>query len=362
MTIKAPDNIDKLIPYNPGKPVEELERELGITGSIKLASNENPLGPSPKAVEAVRQAVDGVNRYPDGGSFSLHEALAKRYGLDADYFLVGNGSNEVIVDIINTYLRPGERAVSGEQSFIVFRLAMQSRGGVPWLVPFRDYHHDPTALIDAIDDQTRFVYLDNPNNPCGTFLPKRDVDRLVDALPEECWLLLDEAYFEYVDDPKYPDGLQYVRDGRRVVVLRTFSKIFGLAGLRVGYGVADPEFLSYVNRVRDPFNVNMLAQFGACAACADNAHVEACKKLNNEEKTWLADAMTELGVEFVPTVANFYLVNVGDGEKVYDELLRLGVIVRPVRGYGLPAHVRVTIGTHEENVRFIDALRSVLSK
>ncbi|MBI3091302.1 MAG: histidinol-phosphate transaminase [Candidatus Tectomicrobia bacterium] len=366
MTIDVPEHIATLIPYSPGKPVEELERELGITNVVKLASNENPFGPSPKAMEAVRRAVSQVHRYPDGGSYHLHQALAERHGLAPEHFLIGNGSNEVIVDIINTYMRadrrPADRGVTGEYAFLVFRLAVQSRGCTPVMVPFRDYRHDPKALLAAVDEQTRFVYVDNPNNPCGTFLRAEELDALIAALPEHCWLLLDEAYFEYVDDPRYPDGVRYVRDGRRVIVLRTFSKVFGLAGLRVGYAIADPELLSYVNRVRDPFNVNMLAQIGACAACTDTEHLERCRLGTAAGKAWLASRLGELGVDFLPTVTNFYLIRVGHGGAVYEALLREGVIVRPMGGFGLPEHIRVTIGTQEENARFMGALRRVLKR
>ena len=352
--------IRDLVPYPPGKPLEELEREYGIRDSIKLASNENPLGPSPRAAAAVAAAVGQLHRYPEGNCYYLREALARRLDVDPAALIFGNGSNEVIELLVRTFLQPGDEAVMADQAFIVYRLIVQAAGGSSQVVPLRDFTHDVDAIATAVTPKTRLVFLANPNNPTGTIFRRDAWRRLLDRVADDVVVVMDEAYAEYVDDPDYPDALADHRAGRPVVVLRTFSKIHGLAGLRVGYGVALPELVDAMNRLRQPFNVNTLAQIGARAALEDDAHVEASRACNREGMAFLRDACERLGLDTVPSWANFLLVRVGDGAAMYDALLRRGVIVRPMGGYGFPDHLRVTIGTAAENARLVTALEACL--
>lgn len=354
--------IRDLVPYPPGKPMEELERELGIRDSIKLASNENPLGPSPRAVAAIAGAVANLHRYPEGNCHYLRQALARKLDVAPEALLFGNGSNEVIELLVRTFPQPGEEAVMADQAFVVYRLVVQAAGGRPVIVPLRDFTHDVDAIAAAITPRTRIVFLANPNNPTGTIFGRAAWQRLLDAVPDDVVVVMDEAYAEYVDDPDYPDALAAHRAGRAVVVLRTFSKIYGLAGLRVGYGVALPELVDAMNRVRQPFNVNTLAQVGALAALDDDAHVEASRACNREGMAYLTDELQRLGLGVVPSWANFVLVRVGAGAALYDALLRRGVIVRPMGGYGFPDHLRISIGTAAENRRCVEAMAACLAE
>jgi histidinol-phosphate aminotransferase len=354
-TIRVPGEIDSLVPYPPGKPIEELERELGIKGSIKLASNENPLGPSPLAIKAVKEALGGLNRYPDGSSYYLKNKLSSRLGLPQEMLTLGNGSNEIIELLVRTYLAPGEEAVIGEPSFAVYPLVVQAAGGVAVRVPLKDFTHDLSAMAERITEKTRLVFIANPNNPTGTMVTGPAFDAFMKRVPDGVIVCMDEAYFEYVRGPAYPASLRYVEEGWPVVVLRTFSKIYGLAGARVGYGVAHPEITDYINRVRQPFNVNSLAQAAALAALDDHVHIKKSLENNVLGLKYLFDAVTGLGYECVPTEANFFLIKVGDGKGVYEALLKKGVIVRPMASYGLPEFIRVTVGLPEENRRFVEA-------
>jgi histidinol-phosphate aminotransferase len=353
-TIRVPGGIESLVPYPPGKPIEELERELGIKGSIKLASNENPLGPSPLAVKAVKEALGGLNRYPDGSSYYLKAKLSLRLGVPTEMLTLGNGSNEIIELLVRTYLAPGEEAVMGEPSFAVYPLVVQAAGGVAVRVPLKDFTHDLSAMAARITEKTRLVFIANPNNPTGTMVTGSAFDAFLKRVPDGVIVCMDEAYFEYVSGPGYPASLQYVEEGWPVVVLRTFSKIYGLAGLRVGYGVAHPEITAYINRVRQPFNVNSLAQAAALAALDDHVHIKKSLENNAGGLKYLFDEITGLGYECVPTEANFFLIKVGDGKGVYEALLKKGVIVRPMASYGLPEFIRVTVGLPEENRRFVE--------
>ena len=353
------DEIEALIPYPPGKPIEEVERELGIRNSIKLASNENPLGPSPKAVEAIAGALKNLHRYPDGGCFYLKERLAKRIGIKTENLIIGNGSNEIIELVIRTFLRPGEEAVMGNPSFAVYPLAVPAAGGKKVEIPLKNLTHDLDAMADAITDRTRVVFVANPNNPTGTIVTRAQLKRFMDRLPEGVILVLDEAYNEFVTDPEFPKSLDYLREGRNIVILRTFSKIYGLAGLRIGYGVAPEKLVFYMNKVRQPFNVNSLAQIAAMAALEDEDHLKRSQKNNSEGLKFLYGEMKAMGLEYVPTQANFFLIKVGKGKDVYDALLRQGVIVRPMASYGLGEYIRVTVGTPEENQRFVEAIKKV---
>ncbi len=357
MALHVHPTIASLKPYSPGKPLSELERELGISEAIKLASNENPWGPSPKALQVLGQASASLHRYPDGGAHALREALAKKWQMPQDQILVGNGSDEVISLLINTFLAPGDEAVMADLTFVMYRLSVLGGHGVPVEVPLKNWTHDLPAMVEAITDRTRLFFICNPNNPTGTMLSAKEIDSALAKIPEHVVVVFDEAYYEYVRDAEYPESLRYVRDGRPVVVLRTFSKIYGLAGLRVGYGITTSEIASYVNRVRPPFNVNSLAQAAAQAALLDDEHVAKSCAMNEAEMAFLEDGLTKMGFTTIPTQANFIYFDVGmDGAVLYDALLREGVIVRHIRG----SMIRVTIGQPTENRRLLEALEHVL--
>jgi len=357
-----PPWLASLVPYQPGKPVEEVEREYGIRDSIKLASNENPLGPSPRAVEALRGALAGIHRYPDGGGFYLKQRLAAKLGVSTDQIALGNGSNEILEFVARTFLRPGEDAVMSEQAFVVYASVVQSAAGIPRAVPLREFTHDLDAIAAAVRKSTRLVFLGNPNNPTGTIYPRAAFERLLERLPGDVVVVADDAYAEYVSDPEYPRTLDYLRPDRLLITLRTFSKIYGLAGLRIGYGIGPTELVAALERIRQPFNVNVLGQVAALAALDDDEHVERSRRANREGMLFLERELTRLGLAYVPSQANFVLVRVGAGGEVYERLLRRAVIVRPMGGYGFPEHVRVTVGTAEENRRFVDALEGALSQ
>ncbi|MBE9529417.1 MAG: histidinol-phosphate transaminase, partial [Proteobacteria bacterium] len=329
---------------------------------IKLASNENPLGPSKKAVAAISVALNTLHRYPDGSNYYLKEVLAERLSISTDALIFGNGSNEIIELLFRTFCSVGSEIVMGEPSFAVYPLISQAAGAVAVPVPLdSDFRHDLDAMAAAITDKTRIVFIANPNNPTGTIVEKAAFSAFMDKVPDGVIVVMDEAYCEYVTSAEYPDSIEYVKSGAPVVVLRTFSKIYGLAGLRVGYGIANPTLVGYMDRVRQPFNVNALAQAAALGALGDDAHLEASVKNNTEGFLFLEGELKKLGLEVVPTEANFFLIKVGDGKGVYDGLLKQGVIVRPMASYGLCEYIRVTIGLPEENSRFIEALKSVIS-
>jgi histidinol-phosphate aminotransferase len=350
--------IAELDPYQPGKPIEELERELGIQGSVKLASNENPLGPSPKAVEAMRAALEGVNRYPDGTSFRLREALSRRLGIEARQLVFGTGADEVIGLIAKSFLGPGDEAVFAWPSFAMYPIAVRGTGAKPVAVPLdADLVHDLSAMAAAISERTRVVLVCNPNNPTGTSVGAEAFDRFAAALPQGVILVVDEAYFEYVRRDDFPDALGWVSRRPGTAVLRTFSKIYGLAGLRVGYGVMDPELAGYLERARHPFNVSVLGEAAALAALDDDEHVERTLRANREGTEYLTGELEALEIEIWPTDANFLLAKTG--AESYQLLLREGVIVRPMVGFGLPEHVRITIGTAQENEKLVKALQRI---
>ncbi len=357
----VPEWVRSLAPYPPGMPVEELEREYGISDSIKLASNENPLGPSPRAIRAVLDAASQMHRYPDGAAFYLRRALAQKLGVSPDTILFGNGSNEVIELAGRTFLRPGDEAVMAEQTFVIYRSIVQAVGATPREVPLRHYTHDLEAIAETIGPRTRMVFLANPNNPTGTIFKDRAWRDFLAAVPQRVVIVMDEAYAEYVEDPEYPRSLEDDTAGHILLTLRTFSKIYGLAALRIGYGVALPEVIDLMNRVRQPFNVSSIAQVAALAALEDDEHVEASRRVNRDGMRYLEAEFDRLGLARVPSWANFLLVEVGNGARMYEQLLRQGVIVRPMGFYGFPDHVRVTIGTRAENERFVAALERALA-
>jgi len=353
------ENIKGIVPYSPGKPIEELERELGIRGAIKLASNENPLGPSLKAIEAIEKHIEKIHRYPDGGGFYLRRAISHRWGVSPEAIILGNGSNEIIELLVRTFMSPGDNAVTSENTFSVYRLIVMAANGTVTTVPMKDGRYNLAGMAENITSNTRLVFISNPNNPTGTIVTAEEVRDFMNIVPEDVLVVFDEAYAEYVTSKKFPKTIDYLREGRNVVILRTFSKIYGLAGLRIGYGVTKVEISDIVNRVRQPFNTNALAQIAALAALEDDRHVMESRKINNEGKEFLYREFDSMGITYLPTEANFIYFQAGDdGKTIFEAMLREGVIIRHIGGPNL----RVTIGLPEENKRFISSLRKVLGK
>ncbi len=347
--------------YEPGKPIEETARESGLRPDqiIKLASNENPLGPSPRVQAAMRDALAGANLYPDGGGFYLRAALSEKFQLERGNLVLGNGSNEIIEFIGHSFLRPGVEMVTSENAFIAYRLVAALFGAKTVTVPDREYCFDLEAIAQAITPRTRVVFIANPNNPTGTLVRQEALERFMERVPNDVVVVFDEAYHEYLDAP--PDTLKFVRAGRNVIILRTFSKIHALASIRLGYGIARPELIRVVQKTREPFNTSGVAQVAALAALADAAHQAESKRLTDEGRSYLEKEFAALGLPFVPSVANFVLVKVGDGKALFKNLLRKGVIVRALSGYNLPEWVRISVGTMEQNRQCIAALREVMN-
>jgi histidinol-phosphate aminotransferase len=362
MKIRTARAAEDIVVYQPGKPVEELERELGLSGSIKVASNENPLGPSPRAMAAMEGALAGLHRYPDGGGFYLKRALSEFHGLAPGNFILGNGTNEVLELLAHAFFDEGDPVVFSQGAFIVYLIVSQLTNCEIRTAPMRDYSHDLEAMADLVCEKTKAVFIANPNNPTGTGVGEKALRRLIERVPESTLIVIDEAYCHYVRREDHPDAIQLLDEFPNIVALRTFSKAYGLAGLRIGYGVARPEVAEVMNKVREPFNVNSLALIAAEAALGDKEHVERSVRVNDEGREFFVRELAALGVPFVPTQGNFLMVEVEDGAKVYEALLREGVIVRPVTGYGFPGHVRISIGTPEENQRVIEALAKVMGK
>jgi histidinol-phosphate aminotransferase len=361
----VPPNIASLTPYVPGKPIEEVEREYGVTNVAKLASNENPLGPSPRGVAAAREALGKLNLYPDGSAYALRGALAARYGVSPAEVFVGNGSNELIELLVRTFVLDGEEVLASAQSFVAYRLAANAQGRTIMEAPMKArFHYDLDALKKLLGRKTKLVFLANPDNPTGTWFLEKDLIPFLDAAPKDTLVVLDEAYAEYVDAPGYQDSLALRKKYPNLVVLRTFSKIFGLAGLRVGYGLARPELVEFVDRVRAPFNVNHVAQVAAAAALGDVEHVARSRALVLEERPFLTVGLAELSATVVPSQGNFLLADFPGhpGKALFEDLLREGVVVRPLGGYGFPNAQRITVGTRPENEKCLAALKRVLAK
>ena len=363
----ANPGVRALRPYEPGKPVEELERELGIRDALKLASNENPLGPSPLGLAAAQQALTDIARYPDGNGFRLKQRLAAFHGLDMDRITLGNGSNDVLELLARVFLAPGRNAVFSAHAFAVYPIATQAAGAACNVAPANPpdhampHGHDLAAMRARIDDDTRLVFVANPNNPTGTWLRGEELEAFVASLPSHVVVVIDEAYTEYVEEPDYPDASAWLDRYPNLVVTRTFSKIYGLAGLRIGYALSSPDIADLLNRVRQPFNTNSPALAAAEAALDDTEHVRRSVAQNRAGLEQLTTACRELGLGWIPSVANFLCVRTGlPGQQVYDSLLRQGVIVRPIGNYGLDDYVRITVGTEAENRRVIEALRKLL--
>jgi histidinol-phosphate aminotransferase len=346
--------------YEPGKPLEETARALGVEPGaiVKLASNENPLGPSPKAVEAMRAAAENAHLYPDGGGFYLRKAIAAKLDLAPENIILGNGSNEVIEFLGHAFLDLEDDVVTSRYAFIVYKLIATSFGARTIETPSPDYRQDLGAMLDAITPKTRLIFIPNPNNPTGTLISQAEIDAFMSRVPETVIVVFDEAYFEFLDNP--PDTLRFVRDGRNIVVLRTFSKIHGLAGLRIGYGVARADLIEVLQKTRQPFNVNSIAHAGALAALEDEEHLRETKRVVDAGRAYLEEQFAEMKIQFVPGVANFVMVNVGDGPVVFEKLLRRKIIVRPLKGYKLPEWLRISVGTMEQNKKCIAALRDMM--
>lgn len=357
MGLKVHPDIRSLSPYVPGKPIDELQRELGLTRVVKLASNENPIGPSPKAVAALNGTQEMLHRYPDGGAYQLRQALADRWKVTREHIILGNGSDEIIGLLARTFLAPGDEAVMADHTFVIYKMEVTAAHGRPVIVPLVNWTHDLESMGKAVTPRTRLLFLCNPNNPTGTMVSAEAVDRFMTRVPEDVIVVFDEAYFEYVRNPQFPDAMAYVRQGRNAIVLRTFSKIYGLAGLRIGYGVSTPEIIDFLNRVRPPFNANSLAQKAALAALGDDEHVAKSRSVNAAGVEQVGKGLRALGLTPIPSETNFlYFDAKRDGRAVFDALLREGIIARHIEGTML----RVTIGQPDENTAFLQALGKVL--
>lgn len=360
MKIQVPDNIASIIPYPPGKPLEELEREYGVSGSIKMASNENPWGPSPKAIEAIRGALDNLHRYPDGCGYYLTHALAEKLGFAAEEIVLGNGSNEIIEMLVKAYVQTGNEVITSHPSFLMYQKIVQVRGGVNIVIPLTRMHHDLVKILAAITDRTRLIFLDNPNNPTGSPIKPSDLYAFLSDVPESVLVVLDEAYVDFMDSELQVDIISLIRNttGRcGVISLRTFSKAYGLAGLRIGYGLMPSQVAGNLHKVRQPFNVNQLAQIGALAALHDEDFYQQTLRRTREGLQYLQDEVDNLGCKSYPSQTNFFLIDVhGDATALFEAMLYKGVIVRSMKPYGYTDMVRVTVGSEEENKRFLAAL------
>jgi len=354
------NSIKQITPYSPGKSSREVKEELGLDEVTKLASNENPLGPSPQAIEAMQQAASEVYFYPDPLCQDLTAALAEKWDVDPDCIVVGRGSDEIIHMMGLAFVNPGEEIIYSDPWFAMYPITAALMDAQTVTIPHRDFTHDLEAMAGAITDKTKLIFISNPYNPTGTIVTAAQVGDFMEALPDHVIVGFDEAYYEYVDDPNYPNCLDYVREGRKVVVLRTFSKAYGLAGLRIGYGIAPPEVATALKQVREPFNVSGISQVAALASLEDD-QVQRSFQLVQDGKQYLYEQFEQMGLSYVPTQANFIFVDVGiDSRKCFDELMRRGVTVRTGDIFGTPTHIRVTIGTMEQNRKFIEALRDVV--
>lgn len=361
----AKDWVLDLAAYEPGKPLEEVARELGMDDYrdiFKLASNENVLGPSPKAVEAMQAAAPEMNIYPDGGAFKIRGAISEKLGVDKDQVMLGNGSNELIVFLSHVFLEPGENVVMSDRAFIIYKMAAAMYQAESIVVPMQGYTHDLDAMVQAITPRTKLLYVSNPNNPTGTMVDESALDRMMERVPDDVVVVFDEAYLELLPPEKQPNTLKYVQEGRNVYILRTFSKSYGLAGLRIGYAVSTKEGIEILHHVRQPFNANAMAQAAAVAALDDDRHLEETRRMVESGLRQIEDGLEEMGVDFVESCVNFILVRTGKARETFEELQKRKVIVRPMDGYGMPDMVRVTVGTEEHNRRFLDALQEVLDE
>jgi histidinol-phosphate aminotransferase len=354
--------VESLNPYPPGKPIEELERELGIFGSIKLASNENPLGPSPKAIRAIAENLNKINQYPDANAYYLRDRLSYKFGVPMSRILVGNGADELIELIVHTFLSPDEEVIIPQHAFLLYETFAKSFDGKIVTVPLTDFSVNMPAMIKAVSPHTKIMFVNNPQNPTGKALAREEISRFLNGLPPDVIVVLDEAYIEFATDPNIVSGLGLLDSYPLLVVLRTFSKIYGLAGLRIGYGFASEMITDAINRVRQPFNVNYVAQVGALAALDDDEFVQKTLSITREGLALLYAQLDRMGLEYIPTQTNFFLLKTPLGaQETYQRMLKQGVIIRPMDSYGLEDYIRVTVGLPEENERFVNALEKILS-
>ena len=359
----AAQGVQKLTPYVPGKPVEELERELGISNIIKLASNENPLGPSPKVLAALDKVKADLTRYPDGNGFTLKQALARHLGVALETITLGNGSNDVLEIIARAYLSPGDEAIYSQYAFAVYPISVQAVGATAVVTPAINYGHDLQAMAAAVTPKTKLIFIANPNNPTGTWFGKTEWEAFMASVPENVLVVLDEAYIDYVDDSDALDGLNYVSRYPNLIVSRTFSKAYGLAGLRIGYCISHPQVANILNRVRQPFNVDSFALAAATAVLDDADYLQRSRQINREGMQQLVQGFNKLGLDYIPSAGNFITVHFDrEAGPLYQALLREGVIVRPVANYGMPKSLRISIGLPAENARFLQALEKVLGQ
>jgi len=362
LQLLANEAIRSLHPYLPGKPISELERELGITNIIKLASNENPLGCSPIAKESIMNELAEISRYPDANGYYLKEAIANIHAIQIDQLTLGNGSNDVLNLIARTFAGPGSEVIFSQHAFVVYPIAAKVVGADAVVVAAKNFGHDLEAMANAITEKTRLIFIANPNNPTGTCLYKDELKKFMQSVPENVIVVMDEAYYEYVEDDNYPQTLTWLELFPNMIITRTFSKAYGLAGARIGYSVSHRDIAGLLNRIREPFNVNSFAMAAATTAIKDNQFLEQAVNLNKEGMNFLIKQLQELELTYIPSKGNFITVNMGsDAAPYYQKLLHQGVIVRPVANYQMPNHLRVSIGLMEENTRFIDALKMVLS-
>ncbi len=361
--LRGRDVLKEIRPYVPGKPISEVAREYGLESIVKLASNENPLGPSPQAINAAGDAARDANRYPDPGGYYLRQKLSGLLNVGMNEIVLGNGSVEIVEQITEAFLDPGDEAIVGNPAFFKYDIAIRIMGGRVVDVPLKERTHDLEAMADAVTPRTRLIFIPNPNNPTGTMVSSRDVIAFLDALPEGVVTVFDEAYYEYIERVDYPDTPALVREGKDVILLRTFSKIYGLAGMRIGYGVAREELIRPLNVVRETFNTNSIAQQAALASLDDQEHVFRSRESNERGMKIMRDGLDLMGVSYIPSVSNFLLVDFGlDVKEVFENLLTRGVIVRPMTPYGLDTMARVTVGKEGENERFLDALEDYLKR
>jgi len=363
MKLKVPDYISAIKPYVPGKPIEEVQREYGIDDSIKLASNENPLGPSPLAVAAIHQVLANLHRYPDAGGYDLTQSLAEKYHIDPDNIVLGNGSDDIIALLATVLLNPNDEVILPQPSFLFYEISIRSSGALPIWVPLKSYKTDLAGMVRKMSPKTRMIFLNVPHNPTGTIVSRPDFEDFLSQIPPQIVIVLDEAYIEFVADSNCTNSFDYLDTDHAIVGLRTFSKVFGLAGLRVGYGVMPVVLAELLHRVRQPFNVNTLAQVAANAALKDDEFLQRTVNLVHDELDFIYAGLDKLALTYIRSQANFVMIEVGNGlkaDEVSESMLMQGVIVRPMTSYGYPRHIRVTVGRHEENIRFLEALEKVI--
>jgi len=363
MKLKIPDYISTIKPYVPGKPIEEVQREYGIDNSIKLASNENPLGPSPMAVAAIHQTLGKLHRYPDAGGYDLTRSIAAKYNIDPGNIVLGNGSDDIIALLATVLLNPADEVILPQPSFLFYEISVRSAGAIPIWVPLKSFKTDLAGMIRKISPKTRMIFINIPHNPTGTIISKRNFERFIAEVPPRVVTVLDEAYTEFVSDSDCVNSFDYLNTDQPIVGMRTFSKVFGLAGLRVGYGVMPVVLAGLLHRIRQPFNVNTLAQVAATAALNDDGFIKKTVDLVQRELEFIYAALDKLKIRYIRSQANFLMIEIGEeqtADEVYDKLMRQGVIVRSMTSYGYPQHIRVTIGSHEENIRFLEALERVI--